>query len=262
MLSHDCQAGVVDNQIYAGKDNYGWYYCFSGHEAKNHCFWCGIPVKRRYCSPQHKYLYLTFYHWNEATENVLVRIYKKEEGYVCEMCGIGQSRWEGAIQIHHIIPVNGGNRNWSKLNTPDNLIGLCKDCHINIHRHKAKKVNTEAIIDHFGYNDAIIDHFGYNDADSSEKNRIIGEVIDVIQSHEPKEHDAPDECNCFWWLKRKFTLIIEEQISIDCVFVTDKLDHDGKWTVFDLDIVGNYILKYVDELQGKWIKAIMPKGEK
>ncbi len=35
--------------------------------------------------------------------------------------------------------------------------------------------------------EALIDHFGYNDAGNSEKDRIVGEMIDVIQEQEQKE---------------------------------------------------------------------------
>ena len=41
--------------------------------------------------------------------------------------------------------MNGGNRNWNKLNVPDNLIGLCKDCHKDIHRQMSKKRENKII---------------------------------------------------------------------------------------------------------------------
>jgi hypothetical protein len=90
-------------------------------------------------------------------------------------------------------------------------------------------------------------------------NRAIGVVVDLLNS-ETEWKDAPDECNCFWWFRREFVLIIEKKSSLDCVFVTDVIDKDKRWVIFDLDIVGNYRSKYVDELEGKWQKAIMPIG--
>ena len=140
MQSHSCKAGVIDNQIYQGRDNYGWYYNFTGHETRGHCFWCGENVKGRYCSPQHKYLYLTFYHRNEAVINVYHRIYDPiRRAYICENCGKNNND----IHIHHIIPINNDNRNWNKRNTPDNLIGICKDCHKKIHSYKCIKAKEK-----------------------------------------------------------------------------------------------------------------------
>lgn len=74
------------------------------------------------------------YHWNEASENVFKRLYRNDRGYVCELCDTPTSRWEHGIEIHHIIPLNGEDRNWNVLNSPDNLLGLCKECHVKLHK--------------------------------------------------------------------------------------------------------------------------------
>ncbi len=117
------------------EDSDGYFFKFTGHEEKGRCFWCGEPLsgrKRRYCSKQHAYLYLTFFHWPEACTNVYRRIYDPYRGYVCEICEdafVGDS-----IQIHHIIPLNGEDRGWNDKNRPENLLGLCKDCHRETHR--------------------------------------------------------------------------------------------------------------------------------
>jgi 5-methylcytosine-specific restriction endonuclease McrA len=44
------------------------------------------------------------------------------------VCG-GKRGYHTSLEVHHIIPLNGAYRAWSKLNHPDNLIALCHDCH-------------------------------------------------------------------------------------------------------------------------------------
>jgi 5-methylcytosine-specific restriction endonuclease McrA len=118
-----------------GSDRWGDFFNLSGNEANGHCFWCGAETKRRYCSKQHAYLYLTYYRWSEACGNVHRRIYDPvRKACVCEKCGNGENTGYSSIEIHHIIPLNGEDRNWNVLNIPDNLIGLCKACHIEIHK--------------------------------------------------------------------------------------------------------------------------------
>lgn len=131
---HTCAVSPVEKKK-KSRDRWGRYFDFSGHEEKGHCFWCGIAVKnRRYCSKQHSYLYLTFYHWNEAVENVYRRIHDPvRRGYVCERCN-EIFTGDNTTDIHHIIPVNGEDRNWNVKNSPDNLLGLCKRCHIETHK--------------------------------------------------------------------------------------------------------------------------------
>jgi len=131
---HTCEFSPIERKM-KSRDRWGRYFDFSGHEEKGHCFWCGVVVKNsRYCSKQHAYLYLTFYHWHEACINVYRRIYDPvRRGNVCEKCNevfIG----DNTIDIHHIIPVNGEVRNWNIKNRPENLLGLCKACHIETHR--------------------------------------------------------------------------------------------------------------------------------
>lgn len=97
----------------------------------------------------------------------------------------------------------------------------------------------------------IIDYFGYNDVDHSEKNRIIGEVIDIIQSLEPKELDEPDGEGWYWFKSDRYQLegtwyvkIIDGNIKI----------YDGL-PCFDSEIAYNCF-------RGKWIKAIEPEVTK
>jgi len=118
-----------------GEDRWGYFHNFTGNEEKGHCFWCGIETKRgRYCSKQHAYLYRTFYCKDEAYANVYRRIYDPiRKGYICEKCNNGFGN-RFSIDVHHIMPINGGDRYWNILNRPENLLGLCHECHKETHR--------------------------------------------------------------------------------------------------------------------------------
>jgi 5-methylcytosine-specific restriction endonuclease McrA len=56
----------------------------------------------------------------------------KRADYKCQICGKHYS------EVHHIIPLNGGERNISVLNSPCNLLVLCHNCHWSpdIHGHR------------------------------------------------------------------------------------------------------------------------------
>jgi hypothetical protein len=132
-----------------GFDAWGGFYNLSGHEENGHCFWCGTAIKgkRRYCSKQHAHLYLTFFHWREACINVYHRIYDPiRKGQICEKCE-EVCGGEYSIEVHHIIPLNGEDRLWNVKNHPENLLGLCKECHKEIHRllFEVKAIQKEQI---------------------------------------------------------------------------------------------------------------------
>jgi len=59
--------------------------------------------------------------------------YYERRGYACEKCN--EIFTGNNINIHHIIPLNGEDRNWNIKNRPENLLGLCKSCHIETHRY-------------------------------------------------------------------------------------------------------------------------------
>mgnify|MGYP001114152568 CR=1 FL=1 len=46
---------------------------------------------------------------------------------LCEMC-LKEGRLTPVDEVHHILPVSQGGRS-----TPDNLMSLCRSCHIKIH---------------------------------------------------------------------------------------------------------------------------------
>lgn len=55
-------------------------------------------------------------------EKVLLR-----DGYKCVLCG---SKWN--IQIHHIVARSKCNKD-KRMNSVDNLVTLCRDCHYVVH---------------------------------------------------------------------------------------------------------------------------------
>jgi hypothetical protein len=128
-----------------GRDRYGKFYRFTGKEAKGHCFWCGKKLMARqvrYCSEQHKENYLRQFHWIEAswwcwedwnhTCGVCgaEKQYKVIQGYDLTRCvPVGKL----VLEVHHIDPMGGKDRNWSIKNRPENLILLCHDCHVRVH---------------------------------------------------------------------------------------------------------------------------------
>ncbi len=117
-----------------GVDQWGKFYDLTGHEGKGFCFWCGAKHRGRYCCNSHKLQYLRNFNWTMARDWCWVR-----HGYQCGMCSKPRKEWYAAQQyphwnsrnyeVHHIEPLEGSFRGWTKLNKPDNLILLCPDCH-------------------------------------------------------------------------------------------------------------------------------------
>ena len=117
-----------------GIDQWGKFYNLTGHEGRGVCFWCGVETRGRYCCKSHKLQYLRNFNWTMARDWCWVRY-----SYQCGMCSKPRKEWYAAQQypswssrnyeVHHIEPLKGSFRNWTKLNSPDNLILLCPDCH-------------------------------------------------------------------------------------------------------------------------------------
>jgi len=100
--------------------------CFilTGYENKGICRWCGgpFPDKRHtaYCCPEHQRQYDRHFEWGCASRWALERYH-----FCCGDCGA-----KNELEVHHIIPLNGGERFYSILNCPCNLIPLCRHtCH-------------------------------------------------------------------------------------------------------------------------------------
>ena len=93
------------------------------------CFWCGGELKgklKRYCYG-HMQEYYRHFEWSTARR----WCFERQEGQ-CANCGKGD--WhKDLLEIHHIVPINGGVRYFTAFNLPWNLIGLCHDCHQEIH---------------------------------------------------------------------------------------------------------------------------------
>lgn len=113
------------------------------------CWWCGQPIQgrrsRHYCNG-HRILYLNHFDWSYASPAAIDRADHK-----CQNCGRPDGNWYREIhsrmgillpaitdrrilEVHHIVPLKGGERQFTAYNLPWNLIVLCHDCHVEIHR--------------------------------------------------------------------------------------------------------------------------------
>lgn len=119
------------------------YSVLTGFEGNdNHlCWWCGSQIEgkrsKHYCNG-HWPLYMRHFDWQYASKWAL----KRADGH-CQNCfasgyyiktldGYGNSRY--SLEVHHIVPLKGGERQFTAYNLPWNLIVLCHDCHWELHR--------------------------------------------------------------------------------------------------------------------------------
>lgn len=60
---------------------------------------------------------------------------KKRDNHTCQVCGYrtGGKRF---LDVHHIIPIKKFNGDWQKANMLENLISLCRRCHIKVEMGK------------------------------------------------------------------------------------------------------------------------------
>lgn len=113
----------------------------TGFENQGICAMCGGKLGKRrrvYCSDICKEAYEHLFFWATAKEDALVRAKHK-----CQKCGrgylevppVGVGSWaeRSGIDVHHIIPLNGEDRAWHRLNVPSNLLVVCHDCHVLLH---------------------------------------------------------------------------------------------------------------------------------
>ena len=121
-------------QLFTWRGNSNYTYC-TGHEGTSGiCWWCGQThnKKTQCCSSDHKQEYLRHFDWRYAAEWALKRAggdggYRYHITGTCQDCGqIFNGR---ELEVHHIVPINGGKRFYSVLNCPCNLIVLCLTCH-------------------------------------------------------------------------------------------------------------------------------------
>lgn len=121
-----------------------WKKVCTGFENKGICAMCGGKLgkgRRCYCNDECAELYNDLFLWSRASSEAVKRANRK-----CQRCGItGDGYWKThrdnfspfapslSLEVHHIIPLNGHDRTWHPLNTPDNLLVLCHDCHVLLH---------------------------------------------------------------------------------------------------------------------------------
>ena len=59
---------------------------------------------------------------------------KRAADMLCQRCGRA-----GRLEAHHIVPLSEGGAMYD----PDNIEVLCRDCHINHHRHECPSTHPE-----------------------------------------------------------------------------------------------------------------------
>lgn len=124
---------------------------FTGNEEGGGCWYCGEDLpkrRRRWCCDDHMDLYWTTYNWTGASHRCLM-----EAKNTCTNCHRSHrdisieikashspspgNYWpkyiDAQIEIHHIIPLGGEDRQWHVLNRQDNLLALCHQCHLAVH---------------------------------------------------------------------------------------------------------------------------------
>jgi len=124
------------------RDSFGSFTIITGYEGTGGCFWCGkeITGRRRYCERGSGCWarYQKHFTWGSASSWATRRANSR-----CENCGKDErdipfigGKWNerSGLEVHHIIPLNGESRFVSVYNIFWNLICLCHDCHMELHR--------------------------------------------------------------------------------------------------------------------------------
>lgn len=120
-----------------GKDTFGTYTVITGFEGTGGCFWCGEELngRRRFCKQGSDCWtrYQEHFAWGYAKYLCF-----KSYDYQCANCGIkGTGLYTGDdminLRAHHIIALNGRDREVSVFNIYWNLICLCHTCHMELH---------------------------------------------------------------------------------------------------------------------------------
>lgn len=113
------------------------YYRLTGYELTGRCWWCGGELKgkqKKWCTrfqlkakQGHWIDYYNHFCWPYARDWCIER----QEGK-CANCGRGGADKQ-SLEVHHIIPLEGNERQWTPFNLPWNLIGFCHQCHLEAH---------------------------------------------------------------------------------------------------------------------------------
>lgn len=135
---------------------------FTGFEDTGVCWYCGADLpkrKRRWCSDACRDKYWETWNWRFASSACLSR-----NNGACQNCGLTvdelaqqyRQRFQAkfadyrlcSLEVHHIVPIDGEDRTWHKLNEPANLLCLCHACHMEVHR-VMNKLNKPPPLDNF-----------------------------------------------------------------------------------------------------------------
>lgn len=111
------------------------HYRLTGFERMGGCWWCGAELtgrQRKWCTrfqikaeQGHWINYYNHFCWPYARNWCIER-----QGGHCANCG----KYYGSfLEVHHIIPLEGSERQWTPFNLPWNLTGLCHACHLLVH---------------------------------------------------------------------------------------------------------------------------------
>lgn len=121
-----------DYRLYSNKKG---YYRLTGFELSGNCWWCGADLngkQRKWCTRNtvgelrgHWYIYYRHFCWSYARNWCIQR----QDGH-CANC---DKHYGYSLEVHHIIPLKGNEREWTPFNLPWNLIGFCHGCHLEIH---------------------------------------------------------------------------------------------------------------------------------
>ncbi len=123
-----------------GHDSIGDYHIFTGYEGTGVCWWCGGELPRRskrWCRQDrgtddaHWHQYYRHFAWGYAVNWCFQRY-----DFHCANCGLAGADRGGdqGLEVHHIVPLEARPRAWSVFNLPWNLILLCHECHMELHR--------------------------------------------------------------------------------------------------------------------------------
>lgn len=121
---------------------------FTGNEDAGVCWYCGSdlpPRRRRWCSDTCEQTYWETWHWNSASLACARR-----DNDICQNCHRRKNhRWgeeQVSLEVHHLIPMNGEERSWSRLNEPSNLVTLCHECHLLAHAEMRLEARGQKVV--------------------------------------------------------------------------------------------------------------------
>lgn len=105
---------------------------------ETNCRWCGKELRdkrRSYCNAEHRDSWINDIYLNENFKLQRQLAFKRDMD-MCQKCKITkQEHWKKyrqSLHAHHIVPRHEGGSNHR-----DNLLTLCRNCHIELHKEMA-----------------------------------------------------------------------------------------------------------------------------